>query len=287
MPNALTNTNISDTYRGVLHANGTIIPTSGQEAVYDGTGVQSSLSVGRTNQGATVSGSLSATDVYAGQLRMPRVDGTENQVVARTSTGTLELRSLSQLAGGTTLANGIYYNPKITVSGGVITALESRPTISLFDTQVEVFNWEVGNVTSIIGGVGAPAPLDFPITTTPINWNSITSIIDGITYSTLPDGVKYVIVSTDISTQSNGADYKLTYKLDGVVVSRGEVREDLNSLGVDTMINTNQQFIKIPVNKVSIPEFTITRLDGNTGSKAGIGSLNKASLKVTAVGWIY
>jgi hypothetical protein len=286
MPNALTNTNISATYNGVLHTDGTTIPPTGQQSVYDGAGAQSSLSIGRTNQGASVTGSLSATDLYAGQLRMPRLDGTPNQVVTRTGTGILELKSLSELIGGTVLTDNVYYNPKITVSGGVITALESRPTISLFDTQVEVFNYS-SDIINIIGSSGTNTPVTFTIATTTINWNSITSIINGITYTSIPDGVKYVIVSTDLFTQSNGSDYSLSYSIDGLVVARGESREHWEFLGVDTMINTNQQFIKIPINKVSSTDFTVTKLPGSTAAKVGVESLNKASLKVSVVGWIY
>lgn len=286
MPNALTNTNISATYKGVLHANGEPLPDISIKPVYDGTGVQSALSLGRSNQGASVTGLLSANDVKAGELRMPNKDnGVQFQVVARTSPGILELKSLADLNGGGIL-DGTYTNPKITVSGGVITQIVSRPTITLFDTPVVIFNWETLDVNAIPNLVKTQ---DVPnvLSTVPINWFSVSSTIDGVVYSNLPDDVRYVVISTDLFAQSNSADYNLSYKIDNLEVSRGQVREDLDTKGVDTMINTNQQLFKIPLNKNSSTNFTLTFLNGNTGTKAGIGSLNKASLKVTAVGWIY
>lgn len=44
---SLTNTNISDTYVGVLHAKGEPIPSSGLQDVYDGAGNKSALKIGR------------------------------------------------------------------------------------------------------------------------------------------------------------------------------------------------------------------------------------------------
>ena len=45
---SLTNTNISDTYVGVLHAQGAPIPSTGLVDVYDGAGNKSALKIGRT-----------------------------------------------------------------------------------------------------------------------------------------------------------------------------------------------------------------------------------------------
>lgn len=55
---SLTNTNISDTYVGVLHAKGEAIPASGLQDVYDGFGNKSSLKIGRTGEGIDVDGNL-------------------------------------------------------------------------------------------------------------------------------------------------------------------------------------------------------------------------------------
>ena len=55
---SLTNTNVSETYVGVLHAEGAPLPASGQADIYDGFGNKSALSVGREGNGVEVSGSL-------------------------------------------------------------------------------------------------------------------------------------------------------------------------------------------------------------------------------------
>ena len=53
---SLTNTNISDTYVGVLHAKGAAIPSSGLQDVYDGAGNKSALKIGRT--GVDIDGTI-------------------------------------------------------------------------------------------------------------------------------------------------------------------------------------------------------------------------------------
>lgn len=55
---SLTNTNISDTYVGVLHARGAAIPATGVHDVYDGFGNRSSLKIGRAGQGISIDGSV-------------------------------------------------------------------------------------------------------------------------------------------------------------------------------------------------------------------------------------
>ena len=55
---SLTNTNISKTYVGVLHAKGAALPATGQEDVYDGFGNKSALKVGQAGKGIDVDGPL-------------------------------------------------------------------------------------------------------------------------------------------------------------------------------------------------------------------------------------
>ena len=66
MPNALTDTNISTTYAGVLHAQGEPIPATGLKVVYDGVGNKSSLSVGREGEGIRVNGTIIADSIAVG-----------------------------------------------------------------------------------------------------------------------------------------------------------------------------------------------------------------------------
>ena len=62
---SLTNTNISETYVGVLHAKGEAIPATGLQDVYDGFGNKSSLKIGRAGQGIDIDGSLGASFINA------------------------------------------------------------------------------------------------------------------------------------------------------------------------------------------------------------------------------
>lgn len=60
---SLTNTNISDTYQGVLHAGGVPFAATGVQDIYDGYGNTSSLKLGRACEGGSICGTLSADSV--------------------------------------------------------------------------------------------------------------------------------------------------------------------------------------------------------------------------------
>ena len=60
MPTSLENTNISVTYKSLLHTEEVYLPTNGQTLVYDGIGNPSSLSIGSSGQGIEVSGGILA-----------------------------------------------------------------------------------------------------------------------------------------------------------------------------------------------------------------------------------
>lgn len=62
MPLSLTDQVISTTYKGIIHSQGDAIPITDQVRLYDGTGNETSLSIGREDAGVTVFGDLSATD---------------------------------------------------------------------------------------------------------------------------------------------------------------------------------------------------------------------------------
>lgn len=59
----LTNTNISETYRGILHFRGEQLPATGQVDVYDGIGNKTSIKIGRACNGVTVCGPLTCDEV--------------------------------------------------------------------------------------------------------------------------------------------------------------------------------------------------------------------------------
>lgn len=65
MPASLINTNISDTYVGLLHADGQSLPSSGLVTVKDGSGIASSLQIGVSGQGMIITGPVSLDAVVA------------------------------------------------------------------------------------------------------------------------------------------------------------------------------------------------------------------------------
>lgn len=58
---SLTNTNISDTYVGVLHAEGRQLPSAGITSIYDGAGNATSIKLGRVDSGLGVTGNITTT----------------------------------------------------------------------------------------------------------------------------------------------------------------------------------------------------------------------------------
>ena len=65
MPASLSNQNISNTYKGLLHAQGDALPTTGNIVITDGYGQNSALSLGVANQGIKVSGTSIFNDIQA------------------------------------------------------------------------------------------------------------------------------------------------------------------------------------------------------------------------------
>lgn len=278
MPNALTNTNISATYKGVLHTNGITIPPTGQEAVYDGVGVQSSLSVGRANRGVTVTGLLSANAVKAGELLMPNVDGSQNQVVARIGAGTLGLRSISELIGsGPAIENGVYDNPRITVEGNVITKIESRPTIQLLSTPTSLINTNVygdGKYANVTG-----------TTNFVINWTEKTGY-----YADVEEliAARYAIITVKLYLQSGSTNFAAQLFKDSIEIASGVVgsndTENYIYLDQNRYIYMNQLIVNIPDIKTSIFEYRRTL--GKTQPVRGT-RLNENGFTVSLDGWVF
>lgn len=81
---ALTNTNISDTYVGILHAKGKELPSTGQQDIHDGAGNSTSLKIGRVGQGVTITGGIT----------------TNNSLVLRTLSTTLSTATYPRIQFG-------------------------------------------------------------------------------------------------------------------------------------------------------------------------------------------
>lgn len=70
MPASLSNQNISNTYKGLLHAQGDALPTTGNVVITDGYGQNSALSLGVADQGIKVSGTSVFNDIEAGYVSL-------------------------------------------------------------------------------------------------------------------------------------------------------------------------------------------------------------------------
>lgn len=92
--NTLTDTNISDTYVALLHARGEALPSSGQVLVYDGSGNVSSLRLGRSGNGAYISGTLSANALTVNGISYPSVDGSAGTFLTTNGAGGLTFSSI-------------------------------------------------------------------------------------------------------------------------------------------------------------------------------------------------
>jgi hypothetical protein len=125
---------ISDSYTGLLHTASTSL-TGGKAQVFDGAGNESALLVGSQGSGITVDGQLTA-----GGFQYPVSDIT-NGVAVSDGNFNITLQSLQSLLkmSGSDIANGVYQNPNITFTDGVITAVHPKtPAIVLSSDPTEI-----------------------------------------------------------------------------------------------------------------------------------------------------
>ena len=142
----LTNINISDSYKGLLHANGSALPPLAiQQPLYDGSGQVSSLSLGVAGAGASVSGPLSISgQLSAGSFTYPLSSSTNGYVLTQVNSTTIALTSISDIlrsAPSSYIADGTYTNVQnITVKNGLITSVQSTTAVRTFFCDLETFN---------------------------------------------------------------------------------------------------------------------------------------------------
>jgi len=144
MATDLTNINISDSYKGLIHANGASLPEpSIQQPLYDGSGQKSSLSIGVEGVGASVSGPLSISgQLSAGAFTYPASPATNGYVLTQVNSTTISLTSVSDiLRTAPRVADGTYNNVQsITVTNGLITAVLTGTAVRTFFCDLETFN---------------------------------------------------------------------------------------------------------------------------------------------------
>jgi hypothetical protein len=84
-----TNQFILNTYGGILHSDGEL-NISQKSIMYDGFGNESALTLGRKNNGASVSGNLSSTSLNVGQLTFPSLSSDVNNVLIQKADGIVD-----------------------------------------------------------------------------------------------------------------------------------------------------------------------------------------------------
>ena len=146
MAAALTNIKISKSYKGLIHASGSALPSLAiQQPLYDGSGQVSSLSLGVAGAGASVSGPLSVSgQLSAGAFTYPASPSTNGYVLAQVNSTTIALTSISDIlksASSSYVADGTYNNVQnITVKNGLITSVTTTTAVRTFFCDLETFN---------------------------------------------------------------------------------------------------------------------------------------------------
>jgi len=159
MPADLLNINISDSYKGLIHACGSCLPAlANQQVLYDGAGQKSSISIGLEGVGVSVSGPLSVSGkLSAGAFSYPASPSTNGYVLAQVNLTTIALTGISDIlrsAPSNYIPDGTYTNVQnITVKNGLITSVQSTTAVRTFFCDLETFN-----ATALSAAVGTVAP---------------------------------------------------------------------------------------------------------------------------------
>jgi hypothetical protein len=194
MATTLTDQNISDTYLGLLHAQGAIFPASGQVLMYDGGGNATSISIGRTGKGVSVTGTLSASLLQSGGLSYPQADGSAGQYLGTDGAGALTFYS---------------------VGSGTLPNLDPDPS-NIYRSISAISVDAKGRVTGVVTGAGSSDTTAQYRYVTPINLfyvtNSYSDTIDA-SQSNMPADATYAVLRIRYSyhwDQSDSGGYGYT-----------------------------------------------------------------------------
>ena len=152
---SLANQSISSTYDGLVKTSSDQpVPASGVQLLEDGVGNTLALSVGRANNGATVTGTLTAADLsVTGTILDSGSDaGTSGQLLSSTGTGTNWIDApsggytVSVISTNTNAANDTLY----VMTSSVTLTLPASPSV---DDKIAVSNMS-GTTTPVIARNG-------------------------------------------------------------------------------------------------------------------------------------
>lgn len=130
MPANLTGNSLADTYTSFLHVSSTSTSSS-FESVFDGLGTRLPMYV--STLGVALSGNVSINN-----MKLPTEVGTTNQIMSVNSAGNLEYRTVVDVltsSSVSTVANGTYSSPRITMANGFIQTLADNTSIKTFFTR--------------------------------------------------------------------------------------------------------------------------------------------------------
>lgn len=130
MPDDLTGSSLANIYTSFLHVSSDFI-TSSFEQVFDGQGNKVPMYV--STRGVSLSGNVSINN-----MSFPESVGNPNQIISVNSSGNLQYRTVIDVltsSSVSTVVDGTYSSPKITMLNGFINALADNPTVKTFFTR--------------------------------------------------------------------------------------------------------------------------------------------------------
>jgi len=223
---------ICSTYQSILNvgtSNNDVLPSTpgSQIIVTDGLGNSSSLKIGQENQGATVTGDLSATGrFYTCDISYPTSDGTACQVIRTDGTGNLSFDSVCNLipSGSTAIGTSTTYNNLSTIT---------------VDTKGRVNN--VTTNTNI---------LNLVCFTDPVNVFSSTSLFEYTNFSLpVPENTKAVILETCHQKDNDTPSCIITRKADNFC---SYMISYFNSSGRVSLVGSSQGTYPVSASNIQI-----------------------------------
>lgn len=185
----LTDKSISSSYSGVIHSDESLA-SSGLSKLYDGIGNESSLSIGRVGQGASITGTLVVTNI---------------SITGSLSASSMSVGSLTVGTTGTgaSISGNLSVDGSITSTGVLKAGNVSYPT-SLTETSIFSIIYPVGSLYLTVNDVN---PSTF---FTGTNWQKVSEgrYLAGVGESTDVDGNTSTFVSGN-----NSGRFKETYNL--------------------------------------------------------------------------
>jgi hypothetical protein len=188
MPEDLTDSDVANTYKGLLHASGEELPTGGSLVdIYDGAGNLTSLRMGQRSAGVACY-SLSASALSASNIIYPQTIGANGSVLSQTTTvnGTAQT-ALTSIESIICRSGGVSFTPDNGYSTDAIeTAVDSHITRPLVSCGVVkgLKSRVISDVTAADGGItrAAQASTSF-ISNMTLKGGLVTAVTFGLSSS--------------------------------------------------------------------------------------------------------